>query len=68
MEDLRLCATYYHSMGMNVAPIYGKEGDKESYKKPGIEGWQKQSALDVTFRILIIITNYEFKRCIALST
>ncbi|MBR1593743.1 MAG: bifunctional DNA primase/polymerase [Alloprevotella sp.] len=44
MNDLQLQATYYHSMGMNIAPIYGREDDPSSFKNPGIDidKWHKE--------------------------
>ena len=44
MDSLQLQATYYHSMGMNIAPIYGREDDSSSFKKPGIDinKWHKE--------------------------
>ncbi len=44
MDSLQLQATYYHSMGMNIAPIYGREDDPSSFKRPGIDinKWHKE--------------------------
>lgn len=44
MDSLQLQAAYYHSMGMNIAPIYGHEDDPSSFKKPGIDinKWHKE--------------------------
>ena len=51
MDSFQLYATYYHSMGMNIAPIYGKVDDPSSFKRPGIDisKWhnERQSIEDV---------------------
>ena len=51
MNNLQLYATYYHSMGMNVAPIYGRDDDPSTFKKPGVDinKWhrERQSIEDI---------------------
>lgn len=44
MNNYQLQATYYHSMGMNIAPIYGHEDNPSSFKKPGVDisKWHKE--------------------------
>lgn len=44
MNNFQLQATYYHSMGMNIAPIYGHEENPSSFKKPGVDisKWHKE--------------------------
>ena len=44
MNNYQLQATYYHSMGMNIAPIYGHEENPSSFKKPGVDisKWYKE--------------------------
>ena len=44
MNDLQLQAVYYHSMGMNISPIYGREDEPSSFKMPGIDisKWRKE--------------------------
>lgn len=44
MNKLQLYATFYHSMGMNIAPIYGHEENPSSFKKPGVDisKWHKE--------------------------